>query len=299
MAIQKLAHAELRVDDIGRALEYNVELFGLRELARDGDTVYLGCGLDNNYDLALIPGGTGISHFAYQVASEDDLQGYKKRIEQYGISVEERTDAEPGQQKSIGFVLPGTHQTIRMELVTVEDRPQYLHPALSPNRQLQGAGPIDLDHVNLMVANANQLADFLKSALDFRISDIFQPAPGFWGAVWSRATEHHHDLGFMAGRNPNETLNHIAFTFEGLDHMKRALDMLAKHDLKLEFGLGRHGIGGNLYAYYWAPGGNRYELTAEMPRVVDDKAEPVIWEDLYKGISAWGMPMVDSLGIGS
>ncbi|MEH7095299.1 VOC family protein [Neobacillus vireti] len=299
MPIEKLAHAELRVPDIGQAVEYNINVFGLREIDRIGETVYLGCGFDNNYDLALTPGGTGIPHFAFQVNNEDDLKMYKKRVENYGLKVEERSDAEPGEKKAICFDLPATNVPIRMELVTVADRPAYFNPASSPNRTLLGAGAHDLDHLGLKVANSNKVAEFLETALDFKMSDIFMPAPGIYGAVWSRVKDYHHELAFMSGvGGPTESLDHIAFYFENIDHMKRALDMLAMHDLKLEFGIGRHALGANLYAYFWACG-NRYELSAEMPRVVDDHAETVFWNDITKSMSSWGVQMPASFKNGS
>jgi catechol 2,3-dioxygenase len=299
MAIEKLAHAELRVPDIAAAIDYNVNVFGLREMGRVGETIYLGCGFDNNYDLALTPGGTGIAHFAYQVRNEDDLKHYKKRLQDHGIKAEERTDAEPSEKKCIAFDLPATRVPIRMELITVEDRPAYFNPASSPYRTLKGVGPHDLDHLGLKVQDPKELAIFLEKVLDFKMSDIFMPAPGVYGAVWSRVQEYHHDLAFMGGvGGPTESLDHIAFYFENIDHMKRALDMLALHDLKLEFGVGRHALGANLYAYYWACG-NRYELSAEMPRVVDDSAETIIWNDIKKSMSSWGIQMPESFKTGS
>lgn len=299
MAIQKLAHCELRVNDLSKALEYNTELFGLKLMAKQGKTIYLGCGLDKNYDLAITEGGTGIAHMAYQVASDDDLEYYQKRLRDMGVTVRESSDAEPSQKRAISFDLPGTSKPIAMELILPADRPQYLHPALSVNRSIHGVAPLDLDHINLKVPDTKKLAEFLTKGLDFGISDIFQPAPGVWGAVWTRAGEYHHDLAFMRGQNSEETLSHIAFTFENIDHMKRALDILALHELNLEFGLGRHGIGANIYAYFWAPGGNRYELTCEMPRVVDKTAPARIWDDIHTGISSWGLSQPESFIKGS
>ena len=119
MTLQKLANAVIRVNDVSEAVDFNVNVFGLTEMAREDDKVYLGCGLDNDYDLVLTSGGGGISQLAYQVMNEDELKVYKRRIEELGIVVDEFTDAEPGHPKKISFLLPATNKDIRMDLVTV------------------------------------------------------------------------------------------------------------------------------------------------------------------------------------
>jgi len=73
MPIQKVTHIEIKVQDVESAVEFHTETLGLTELARDNGTVYLGCGLDDAYDLALTSGGTGLAHVALQV-EEDVLE---------------------------------------------------------------------------------------------------------------------------------------------------------------------------------------------------------------------------------
>ena len=298
MTLQKLANAIIRVNDVSEAVDFNVNVFGLKEIARDGDHVYLGCGLDNDYDLVLTSGGTGISQLAYQVLNEDELKMYKRRIEELGIKVEEFSDAEPGHPRKISFNLPSTNKDIRMDLVTVANQRSYYNPASTPHRSLIGAGPQDLDHLGIKVADGKKFSEFVTTALDFKLSDIFMPAPEIYAATWARSREYHHDLAFFGSHNCDETLDHIAWRFEGIEHMKRALDMMAPHGLQLEFGIGRHEVGANLFAYFWV-NGNRYELSAEMPRVTDDNAEPLIWNDITKSMTAWRQLMPESFKVGS
>lgn len=298
MAIQKLAHAELRVQDSQRALEFYREVMGLVEIGREGGTVYLGCGLDQNYDLAITQGGTGVAHFAFQVDGEDDLARYRERLESAGIKVEVRNGAEPGQARGIRFGLPTGHQ---MELVVVEDRRAYLRPCASVSRR-RGVTPNDVDHITLSVhaPNVRRLAEFLRDVLGFYISDIFQPAPGVWAAAWTRVGEYHHDLAILgAQEDAGWSLHHLAWAMDGIDHMKRFADQLADWGLPLEYGIGRHGLGGNLYGYFIEPGGNRFEISAEMPRATNRAAEPVVWTDFPQAASAWGQLPPESFARGS
>ncbi|PTQ51344.1 MAG: Catechol 2,3-dioxygenase [Hydrogenibacillus schlegelii] len=298
MAIQKVAHAHLRVSDAGKALAFYEEVVGLKEVHKSGDVIYLGLGADDNYDLAIAPGGTGVERFAFQVDSEIDLEHYAKRLQDRGVSVSEVKTDDPGVTGGIRFRLPSGHT---MELVLVADRPTYLHPVFTHVKRTRGFAPLDVDHITLQVPvpKLRETAEFLRDVLDFYISDIFQPAPDVWGAVWTRVGEYHHDMALIGGENPSETLNHLAWQMDGIEHVKKALDYLGQHQIALETGPGRHGVGGNIFAYFWEPGGNRFELSAEMPRTVDRKAPPKIWDNFPKAFSAWGQLPPESFAKGS
>lgn len=294
MSIQKVAHVEIRVEDLGSALEFHTETLGLTELGRDNGTVYLGCGLDNTYDLALQGGGTGVARTALQV-DEDDIPAYRSRLGEMGVAVEESTDRGPGQGKALRFQAPSGHV---FELMTVADAPVYLQPAMPKHARGRGMSPTDLDHVTLRTDNVKGLVEFLQQALDFKVSDVFEPGPGVWAAAWTRVGEYHHDVAVLTG-GPGETLDHVAWTMDGLDHIKHAADLLGQTGLPIETGPGRHGIGGNLFTYFWAPGGNRYELSAEMPRTVTPNAPHNVWDDFPKAFSAWGQMPPESFQKGS
>lgn len=298
MPLQKLAHAELKVDDVDQALGFHIETLGLTELARDNGTVFLGCGVDDNYDLALTAGGSGVAHFALEVTSDGDLEAYGERLTDMGIEVESRDGGEPGQKKSIRFTAPSGHV---IELVTLEQRQCYLHPG-SARQTRRGVAPLDVDHITLLTPDVKGLVDFLTEALDFKVSDVFSPAPGVWAAAWTRVGEHHHDVAMLGGPDlpPHLSLHHLAFGMTSMDHIKQGADALAQANFPLEVGPGRHGIGANLFAYFYAPGGNRYELTAEMARAADPKVEPNMWSELFpKGFSAWGQAPPESFQGGS
>lgn len=300
MAIQRLAHAELRVKSLDEALDFYKNVMGLVEIAREGQKVYLGCGLDEAFDLAVVPGGTGVVHFAFQVETEDDLAHYRKRLEDQGVNVESCDGTEPGQLRGIRFALPSGHQ---VELVLVEGTPTYINPSIGKAKHRCGIAPVDIDHITLQmpVPQVRPTTEFLRDVLDFSISDIFQPAPEVWAATWTRCGEYHHDLAIIGDQNPESTatLNHVAWQMESFDHIKRALDFMALAGYKVETGPGRHGIGGNIFAYFWEPGGNRFELSGEMPRATARRADPLFWDDFPKAFSNWGQMPPESFALGS
>jgi catechol 2,3-dioxygenase len=293
MGVLKLAHGILNVQDLSREVEFYREVIGLHEIGKENGIVYLGCGSDNNYDLALKEGGSGINHFALQVHNEEDIAYYEKRLSELGVKTNRMTNAEPGEKVALRFQLPSGH---KMELVVVENRPHYLHPVVNRKPSI-GIAPLDSDHITLNAKDVNGLAGFLRDALDFSIADVFEPVAGVWGAAWIHGSDFHHDVAIV-GTQDDTTLHHYAFLVAGIDEMKRACDILGQHGYKVETGPGRHSVGGNLYTYFLDPSGNRIELSAEMPRA-DKSIDLISWSDFPTAFSAWGAFPPESFGKGS
>lgn len=299
MPIRGLAHAALRVPNLDTSIAFHVDVVGLVEIARGRGVVYLGCGADSHYDIALVEGGTGVDHFAFLVDDQADLVHYAQRLREANVAVIETTDAEPGQTKAIRFSLPSGHQ---MELMapgaSASQSYTYPHRAVPASPRLRGICPLDVDHITLRDADVEALATFLSKVLDFHLVDARRTSAGVWRGAWLHVSDQHHDLAIIRGQT-GETLDHLAWTVDNIEHMKRAADLLAQVGLRTEVGPGRHSIGGNLFLYFWSPDGNRYELSAEMARVLNTKAEPKVWDDAPGLFSPWGIVPPESFARGS
>jgi catechol 2,3-dioxygenase len=296
VSIQKTTHVELGVEDLGLAAEFHREVLGLFEVADEGDTIYFGCGNDDNYDIALTAGGTGTRHIAFEVEDQDDLDRFSQRLKVLGIFYESSTDAEPGQDAAIRFVGPSEHT---FELTVSSGRPPYVYPGAPLARKgfRHGIAPIDLDHITLHAKNPGLLVEFLRDTLDFKVSDIFTPETGHIVGAWLRANTYHHDVGVLHSDVGN--LHHVALQMHSFDHIKAGADQLGSVDIPIEAGPVRHSVGGNLSAYFWAPGGNRYELSTEMPRASSGCSEPQVWTDLKQAFSKWGQAAPETFYRGS
>jgi len=299
MAIQRLAYAELGVDDLGAATAFERDIFGLTEIAREDGRVAYSCDKGGSCDLVVLAGRAGVAAFAFGVDGEEDLDHYATRLASADVATERRSDPAPGFRSGLAFTLPSGHT---MLLVAAGDERTYRHPTSAPRRVRRGVGPGDADHITIGIEDSARIeatVDLLRRALDFRVSDIIEVEPGNWLAAWTRAGECHHDLGLMRC-GPGETLHHMAFEFDGIGHITAAADQLGAAGVPIETGPGRHGVGGNLYAYFWSPGGNRYELSAEMPRVPGARDVPnVRLASSFNAFSAWGLARPDTFTRGS
>ncbi|TYT60934.1 VOC family protein [Natrialba swarupiae] len=281
--VRKLEHATMAVTDLEESVDCYTDVFGLDELDRRDGVVYLGCGLDENYDLALTEGGTGIEHFAIRL-TDAEIDAYERRLADTEADVRRTDGAEPGQESGVRVSLPSG---IDVELVSVADT-RYLHPTKATADRL-GVAPLDLDHINLMSDAIEEDVAFLEDHLDFDVSDEIVEEDGSTVQSWMRHGRFHHDAGFTRTDDPAETLHHIAFQFESFDHIKLFCDRLAQHGYQLEYGPSRHNAGSNLFAYFWGPGGNRIELSAEMATLDPDTETGVrVLEEESNTVSSWG-----------
>lgn len=298
MALQKLAYAELRVKNVEDCLEFHQHIMGLTLVESGPGRALFSTGTDDEVDLILVEqsGRTGASGFALSVDTTDELDVMALRLAEAGVKAGAASDPVPGIARELAFALPSGH---RLSLAVLAKPAEYLHPGRAARPRDRGWAPIDVDHITLRIDNGvRRTMDFLRDVVGLKSSDIQMLPNGEPLATWMRVGEYHHDVAMFAG-SPGESLDHLAWTAANIEDIKRMLDLLARHGIKAEAGPGRHGIGGNVYGYFQAPGGNRYELSSEMPRVANHLAEPVIWTDLAAGFSAWGATHPESFKTGS
>jgi catechol 2,3-dioxygenase len=81
----------------------------------------------------------------------------------------------------------------------------------------------------------------------------------------------HHSVAFHPGES--SSLHHIAFEMADIDSVMRGAGRMRDSGRPIEWGLGRHGPGNNVFAYFVGPEDFVIEYTAEIEQVND--ATPV------------------------
>ena len=292
--LQRIENAKVHVEELDRALEFYTDAMGLVELARRDDTVYLGTGLDDNFDLAVAEGGTGIEHFAVRATDATAVDDHEDRLAADGVAVEHVDGDEPGQVAGVRFELP---TGVPMEVVAVEHE-AYEHSNVShPGRA--GHAPSSLDHIQWFTPDLSADLAFLRDTVDMPVSDIAGPRDDP-ELAFTRCNALHHDIALkaMPEDGPDHaSLHHVAWGFDSIDHMKLFLDTTSGQGMEFEHGIGRHFAGDNLFAYFWEPGGNRFEMCAEQALVKTH--EPAHSRDYESATLAWGPAVPESFAEGS
>ncbi|MBV9425165.1 MAG: VOC family protein [Solirubrobacterales bacterium] len=144
-------------------------------------------------------------------------------------------------------------------------------------------GRVTLSHVTLNSPDPLRQSRFYGDLL-FLLSDALGEL-----FFWMRLNPIHHSMAFA--KHPAANINHLAVELPTRHDFISAIDRVTAHGLKLEFGPGRHLVGGNLFAYFVDRYGLRWELCAEMARL-DPQHEPgrLTAEDRARSVNTFGPP---------
>jgi catechol 2,3-dioxygenase len=285
MGLLGIDHAVIRVKDLDRTLDWYRAGLGLEERERADGVVYLACGGDDHFDLALKLGGAGLENVAFRIRDGAALEELRRRLDQEGV---ESRWLDPGRKPGVGeaieLALPSGH---RMEVaVLVGAEPRYLHTT----EWSRGAvhAPVDFNHVTFLTRSPRRFAEFMRDKLGFMISDyVAADGEAEWPLAFIRTQENHHDFALLA--SDADRLHHVAFLLKSTSEIQDFCDRIARLGHGIEYGIGRHGPGNNIFCYLRDPSGNRVELTAEMARVTDPNTPPRRWTgNMADIVNVWG-----------
>ncbi|MFB6097373.1 MAG: VOC family protein [Haloferacaceae archaeon] len=293
--LHRIEHATVGVEDLDAALSFYVDALGFVELERRDGVVYLGCGRDDNYDLGLIEGDTGIEHFAVRASGPEVVDAYEQRLQSLEVPAERTDGDEPNQAAGVRFRLPSG---VPMEVVAVGDD-EYQHYE-EPRLGRGGQAPADVDHVQFLTPDVLADLEFLRDVAGLEPSEIAGPRDDP-EIAFARCNVFHHDVALKSapalGEADETSLHHVAFGFDSVDHLAGFVDAAVGAGAEFERGIGRHHGGNNIFAYLWTPGGNRLELCTQMATISHEGPEYV--EDYESATTAWGPAAPDSFGEGS
>jgi catechol 2,3-dioxygenase-like lactoylglutathione lyase family enzyme len=251
--VRRLGHATLTTPDIERASAYYEDIVGLTLVAREKDRVVLAS--RQGLEAIVLERGepnvlTGLS---FQVAPDSDLGDVTRTLAQHGIAVERRSGITPGIADAIVFRDPkGT---------LIEVFAGYTFAA--GDRRPCAITTLKLGHVAYRVADVQAIVRFYTEVLGFRVSDWRDDSFAFL-----RCGPDHHAVNFVV--DPTPQLHHIAFEVKDWAEIQRACEWLAKNDIHLVWGPGRHIIGHNIAIYHRNADKVRVEFFTEMDQMKDE-----------------------------
>ncbi len=126
--------------------------------------------------------------------------------------------------------------------------------------------PRKIAHVNINTPDLDASAQFMTEALGFRIVDKT-------GALWFFHCDNTDHNSIVMGPARGSTLNHVAFEMPDLDSTMRGAGRMRDHGYPIEWGVGRHGAGNNVFAYFAGPEEFPLEYTGEVLQI-DDTYQP-------------------------
>jgi catechol 2,3-dioxygenase len=153
-----------------------------------------------------------------------------------------------------------------------------------PNEVADRSKPIKLSHVVLNSADVAQQSDFFIDLLGFKRSDTTDMMD------FIRCCADHHSIAVARGQGP--CLNHMAYEVANMDGLMRGAGRMRHNGFPVEWGVGRHGPGDNVFSYFVEPNGFVVEYTTEIEQV--DEAtfmshDAEYWRNFPMRPCRWGM----------
>jgi catechol-2,3-dioxygenase len=141
--------------------------------------------------------------------------------------------------------------------------------------------PRKITHVVLNTPQLETCLRFYEEELGFRVSDWSENQ-----MVFIRCNSDHHSISF--NRADHASLNHIAFEMPSVDALMRGVGRLKSKGKPVGWGIGRHGPGNNVFAYFTDPSDFVVEYTTEILQIDEATHEPQVWKRVPHLMDRWG-----------
>ena len=261
----QLRSIAIGVTDLEAAERFYNDTWRLETVARTDDAVYLRGAGSFHHILALHRSSQpDVRNVTFSVGSRADLD-----------AIAQRTGAAGGRLLSGPQALdePGGGTAV----VLADPQGRILRFAHGDERHAENShkdAPSRITHVVFNSADVAVAQRFFEEALGFRLSDRTKVM------AFMRCNSDHHSIALAD--SDADTLNHIAFVMPDLDAVMRGAGRMSDAGWPIEWGVGRHGPGNNVFSYFVGPDDFVIEYTADVQQV----------DDSYKtgGPSDWTWP---------
>src|SRR5204862_567469 len=114
-----------------------------------------------------------------------------------------------------------------------------------PDVVLDRSRPTKISHVVLNSAHTDDQVPFFVDVLGFKVSDSSHMME------FLRCSADHHSIAIF--RNNGPSLNHVAYELPNIDGLMRGAGRVKQNGFDIEWGIGRHGPGSNVFSYFIEP----------------------------------------------
>lgn len=274
--VNGLRNVDIGVPDVAATTKFYTDVWGLLPVLERGGSVYLRGTGPYHHVLAIHRRPKAqLLRVSLTAASTAEVDAIAAALRRAGAKEIEAPapSGEPGGGYGFAFQDP-EGRTLRV--ITGDQR--HADTADHPDR------PRKISHVVLNSTDAATGTAFYSQALGFKMSDRTRMM------TFLRCSRDHHSIALVNARE--RTLHHIAFEMKDWDAVMRGAGRMRDNGYPIEWGVGRHGPGNNVFSYFVDPNGMPVEYTAEVMQI----------DDSYKvgGPEDWKWPpgRIDQWGIG-
>jgi catechol 2,3-dioxygenase len=256
--VSAIRSVEFGVTDLDRSLEFYQQVWSLDLVDRDGRRAFLrGSGSEHHIVVLREHQEPGLLRATFAATTQSDVDTLRARIAALSLwnSGAPAAIASPGGGYGFAF-----HDRAGREFAITTGVAMQTPATAAENR------PVKISHLVLNAADAAADTAFFCDVLGFRLRD--QTARmNFLGC-----NADHHSVALVRGGGVS--LNHVAFEVPDLDSLMRGSARVRRAGHDIEWGIGRHGPGNNIFAYFCDPDDIAIEYTAQIEQVDDATYRP-------------------------
>lgn len=275
--VTALRSVEIGAGNMDFVRDFYGGVFGLREVETNDGVVFLRATGPAHHALALHPAPYPcMVRVVLETTDRDAVREIHAQIKNWGdLPIEEpgeinRSDGGFG----FGFKdIEGRNFAVICDANTHDPEPDDIER------------PTKLSHVNLNADDNPRSTDLLMKALGMELRDETK-IMRFMGC-----NDDHHSI--VVGKSGGPTLNHISFELPNLEAVMLGTGRMIDAGYPIEWGVGRHGPGDNVFSYYAGPEEFPIEYCSEMSQMDEHY--------VFKGPDQWSFPpgRVDQWGLGT
>jgi 2,3-dihydroxybiphenyl 1,2-dioxygenase len=245
--VQALGYLGVRAKELGDWASYGTGLLGLQRIDKSRSTMAFR--MDDRKQRLIVDadGGEGISYFGWEVRDAAALDALAAKLEARGIKFARGSRALADERHVTDLIVLNDPLGSRVEIF---HGAQTTSDPFVPGRCISGfrTGPLGLGHVVLHVERVEEMLDFYKDVLGFRISDFYYKP---FEAYFMHINQRHHSLAFV--RSGKNAVHHLMMELFSLDDVGQGYDIAQAEKGRIATTLGRHTSDYLTSFYTWTP----------------------------------------------
>jgi catechol 2,3-dioxygenase len=257
---------ELGVRDLDRSATFYTKVWGLEETIAEGDTIHLrATGAEHHVLTLRQQPKTSLLAVHFSAGDRNAVDRLCAQAKSYGVAVE-------GNPAPLAASAGGGYG---FRFQTPEGLPMSISSDVAQQSTIitDRSRPTKISHVVINSAKPDDQVAFFIDVLGFKLSDSTQMME------FMRCGADHHSVAVV--RTGGASLNHVAYELPNIDGLMRGSGRCKQSGFDVEWGVGRHGPGNNVFSYFIEPSGFVTEYTTELDQI--DEAthiprDPAYWE---------------------
>ena len=299
--IAHLGHLELLTPKIEESLNFFINVLGMTESGRVGDSVFLR-GWDDyeRYTLKLTASKTsGMGHMAFRTSSPQALERRAAALTGSGYDLG-WTDGDFGHGRTFVCKDPDGHVVELYFDTEWYVAPDDKKPALKNQAQrfpARGVNVRRLDHLNCLATDIKANRIFFEDYLGFRLTEQIVLNDGTEVGMWMTATNKSYDFAYTRDHTGTPgRFHHVTYALDSREDGLRAADIFLEHGVFIETGPHKHAVQQTFFLYVYEPGGNRVEVANAGARLIlAPDWKPITWTETERAKGqAWGLKTIES-----